>query len=212
MSHDWLSAALASDAADGMGVLPLWVRPLRDDMRIVGQVSTAKVTTDDNLDLRHAVERGPEPGTVLVVGGGAESRHACMGGLLAMELRLRGFDALITDGLVRDAAEIRAAGVRVWCRGRSPVAPSKRGGGQVGGEVRIGEVVVRPGDYVIADEDGIVIWPQERYAELLDRAQARLLADQQRERDLGAQLAAQGGEHDASFQEDMQMHARDGEQ
>ncbi len=173
MSNDWLSAALASDATGGSGVLPLWIRPLRADMRIVGQVSTASVTTDDNLDLRQAVERGPQPGTVLVVSGGSESRHACMGGLLAMESRLRGFDAVITDGLVRDAAEIRAAGLRVWCRGYSPVAPSKRGGGQVGGAVRIGEVIVHPGDYVIADEDGIVIWPQERYTELLDLAQAR---------------------------------------
>ncbi len=207
MSDEWLSAALASDAAGGSGVLPLWIRPLREDMRIVGQVSTASVTTDDNLDLRQAVERGPQSGTVLVVGGGSESRHACMGGLLAMELRLRGFDAVITDGLVRDAAEIRAAGLRIWCRGHSPVAPSKRGGGQVGGAVRIGEVTVHPGDYVIADEDGIVIWPQERYAELLDRAQTRLLADQQRERDLNARLST----HDASFQEDAHTQTRDRE-
>ncbi len=125
-----------------------------------------------------------------------------------MEARLRGFDAVITDGLVRDAAEIRAAGLRVWCRGQSPIAPSKRGGGQVGGEVRIGEVIVRPGDYVIADEDGIVIWPQDRFAELLDRAQARMLADQQRERDLSARLSA----HDPAFQEDAQTRARDREQ
>lgn len=190
MSYEWLSAALASDATGGTGVLPLWIRPLDERMRIVGQVSTALVATDDNVDLRGAMERGPQPGTILVVGGAAESRHACMGGLLARELRLRGFDAVITDGLVRDAAEIRAAGMRVWCRGHSPIAPSKRGGGQVGGEIRLGEVVVRPGDYVIADEDGIVIWPQEQFAELLERAQARLLADQQRERDLDAQLAA----------------------
>lgn len=190
MTNEWLAATLASDATDGAGVLPLWIRPLSESIRIVGQVSTALVTTDDNLDFRQAMERGPQPGTVLVVGGGSESRHACMGGIFARELRLRGFDAVITDGLVRDAAEIRAAGVRVWCRGHSPIAPLKRGGGQVGGEIRIGEVVVRPGDYVIADEDGIVIWPQEQYSELLDRAHARLLADQQRERDLDAQLTA----------------------
>lgn len=194
MANDWLSAALASDAAGGASVLPLWIRPLDADMRIVGRVSTALMTTDDNLDFRGAVERGPQPGTILVVGGGSESRRACMGGLLARELRLRGFDAVITDGLVRDAAEIRATGARVWCRGHSPIAPLKRGGGQVGGEVRVGEVVVRPGDYVIADEDGIVIWPWEQYAELLERAQARLLADQQRERDLDAQLAPRDGE------------------
>lgn len=188
MNTDWLAAALAADASEGDGALPGWLRPLRPGMHLVGQASTASVTADDNADLRRAVERGPQPGAILVVSGAGDATHACMGGLLAKELRLRGFSGVITDGLVRDAGEIVASGLQVWCRGHSPVAPFKRGGGHIGIAITLGATTIRPGDYVIADEDGIVVWPQERYAELLALAKDRLHRDQQRERELDAQF------------------------
>ena len=189
-STDWLAATLASDAAEGAGALPLTIRPLERAYRVAGRVSVVTIARDDNLDLREAMARGPQPGTILVVAGGAESTRACMGGLMAREMRLLGFTAVITDAPVRDAAEIRASGLLVWSRGQTPVAPFKRGGGQVGGEARFGEVTVRAGDYVVADEDGVVVWPWERYDDLLARARARMESDEQRARALDARKAA----------------------
>jgi regulator of RNase E activity RraA len=147
------------------------------------------VTRDDSLHFREAAERGPEVGTVLVVGGGATSRRACMGGLVAKELVLKGFEAVVCDGLVRDAGEIRASGLRVWSRGLCPIASKKEGGGRTGGSVLVGDVLVHDGDWVIADEDGIVVWPQERYDELLQAARTRLESDRRREQALDAALA-----------------------
>lgn len=187
---DWLASTLASDAAEGAGALPLTIRPLERAYRVVGRVSVVTITRDDNLDLREAMARGPQPGTILMVAGGAESTRACMGGLMARELRLRGFTAVITDAPVRDAAEIRASGLLVWSRGQTPIAPFKRGGGQVGGEACFGEVTARAGDVVVADEDGVVVWPWERYDDLLARARARMESDEQRARALDAQAAA----------------------
>ena len=186
----WLATTLASDATDGEGVLPTFIRPLSAEMRVVAQATTATVARDDALSFRQATGHGPSPGTVLVVGGASGSRRACMGGLVAREILVQGFDAVVTDGLVRDAADIRSTGLGVWCRGLCPIASQKRGGGQVGGAVLIGDVLVRDGDWVVADEDGIVVWPQERYEELLGRAEARLASDEERERALEQQLAS----------------------
>jgi 4-hydroxy-4-methyl-2-oxoglutarate aldolase len=186
----WLSSTLAADATKGAGALPLDIRPLERGWRVVGRASVVTIARDDNLDLREAMALGPRPGSILMVAGGAESTRACMGGLMAREMRLLGFAALITDAPVRDAAEIRASGLLVWSRGLSPVAPFKRGGGQIGGEARFGAVTVRPGDVVIADEDGLVVWPQERYDDLLARAHAKMESDDERARALDAQAAA----------------------
>lgn len=185
----WLTSTLASDARDGEGALPLSIRPLAQDYRIVGRLTVARITCDDNLDLREAMTRGPQPGPILLVAGGADSKRACMGGLMAREMRLRGFSAVVTDAPVRDAAEIRASGLKVWSRGQSPVAPLKRGGGQVGAPINFGETEARAGDLLIADEDGIVIWPWDRYEDLFNRAQARMHSDDERARALDAHEA-----------------------
>lgn len=185
---DWLASTLAADADDGAGALPLSIRPLAPTYRVAGRVTAITGATDDNLDLRAALARGPQPGPVLVVAGGAESTRAAIGGLMARELRLNGFTALITDTPVRDAAEIRASGLLVWSRGLTAVAPFKRGGGEVG-VARFGEVLARDGDYIVADEDGVVVWPWARYAELLTAARARYESDEARARDLEARLA-----------------------
>lgn len=187
----WLSSTLASDAYEGAGALPLWIRPLTPEARIVGRISVVSIARDDNLDLREAMARGPQPGPILLVAGGSDSTRACMGGLMAREMRLRGFTAVVTDAPVRDSAEIRASGLQVWSRGQSPIAPLKRGGGQIGAPIRFGETEARAGDLLIADEDGVVIWPWDRYEDLLARVHARMQSDDARARALDALEAGQ---------------------
>lgn len=172
----WLVATLASDAA-GQGVLPNSILPLRSGAHVVGPAFVALMSRDDNLAVRQAIAAGATPGTVLVVAGGSESRTATVGGLMALELQQAGFVALVTDGLVRDSQEIRASGLAVWCRGVTPTASQKAGPAQIGGVVAIGGVVIHDGDWVIADDDGVVIWPQADIPDLLQRAEARLQQD-----------------------------------
>lgn len=177
---DWLASTLASDATNGQGVLPYWIRPLRTDSRVVGPAFVALMSLNDNLAVRNAIAAQPTPGSVLVAAGGSESRTATLGGLMALEMQNAGIAALITDGLVRDASEIRELHFAVWCRGFTPSAPSKNGPGLVGGSVALGGVLIRDGDLLIADEDGVVVWPHEQIDELLVRAEARLQSDNAR--------------------------------
>jgi 4-hydroxy-4-methyl-2-oxoglutarate aldolase len=177
----WLASTLASDAAEGHNVLPSWIGPLKPDTQVVGPASVALMSQDDNLSVREALKAAPFPGTVLVVAGGSTSRTATIGGLMALEMQNRGIVALITDGLVRDAREIRhMQQFNVWCRGVTPAAPHKQGPVLVGGSVSIGGTLIRDGDLVIADDDGVVIWPKEQIDDLLIKAESRLQQDNAR--------------------------------
>jgi regulator of RNase E activity RraA len=135
------------------------------------------MSQDDNLSVRKVLEAPPAPGAVLVAAGGSASRTATIGGLMALEMQNAGIAGLVTDGLVRDSREIRESGFAVWCRGVTPTASHKNGPALIGGSVSIGGTIIRDGDLVIADDDGVVIWPQERIEELLTRAEARLQQD-----------------------------------
>ena len=177
---EWLNATLASDASEGEGVLPNTILPLQANSLVVGPASVVLMSQDDNLSVRHVLDNLPAPGTVLVVAGGSTSRTATLGGLMALEMQNGGIAGLVTDGLVRDSREIREMGFAVWCRGVTPIAPKKNGPAIVGGVVSIGGKVIRDGDLVIADDDGVVIWPQERVAELLIKAEKRLKQDNER--------------------------------
>lgn len=177
---EWLSATLASDAAEGRGVLPDWIKALETDSRVVGPAFVVLAGRDDNAAVVQAVASTPPPGCVLVVGGQSTSRTATIGGLMALEIRNLGVAGLVTDGLVRDGQEIRRLGLPVWCRGVTPTASLKRDPGVIGGAVAIGGALVRDGDLVIADDDGVVIWPAADCQELLGRAQARLDSDNAR--------------------------------
>ena len=178
---DWLTSTLASDASEGRGVLPPGIGSLKPGARAVGPACVALMSQDDNLSVREAIKASPPPGSVLVVAGGSTSRTATTGGLMALEMQQAGIVALVTDGLVRDAGEIRQIQqFSVWCRGVTPAASHKNGPAVVGGTVSLGGTIIQDGDLIIADEDGVVIWPKELIDDLLIRAQTKLQQDNAR--------------------------------
>ena len=178
---DWLASTLASDATEGRGVLPPWIGSLKPNARAVGPAFVALMSQDDNLSVREAIQTPHSPGSVLVVAGGSTSRTATIGGLMALEMQNAGIVALVTDGLVRDAREIRQLQqFSVWCRGVTPAASYKQGPVVVGGSISLGGILIRDGDLVIADEDGVVIWPEEQIDSLLSKADAKRQQDNTR--------------------------------
>jgi regulator of RNase E activity RraA len=178
---DWLNATLAADATVGQHViLPGLVRPLRHDWRVVGRAFTVQSSTDDNLAVNLAVKAPPPPGCVLVVGGHLGSRTATVGDLMAHEFRNLGVAGIVTDGLVRDAEELRALGLPIWCRGATPIASAKLDAGRVGAGANVGGISVHDGDLIIADDDGVVVWPAARVEELVRAAEAKRVADDAR--------------------------------
>lgn len=174
---DWLSATLASDATGGNNVLPLWLHPLNRESVVVGPAFVVLAGENDNQAVLQAIAAPLPAGSVLVISGHSTSQTATIGGLMALEIQNLGAMGLITDGLVRDSQEIRQLQMPVWCRGTTAVASAKHNPGVLGRPVMIGSALIRNGDLVIADADGIVVWPQENIPDLLKRAQAKYESD-----------------------------------
>ena len=185
---DWLNSTLASDAGGGAGAITSLV-PLRPGQLAVGPATTVRVAPGDNGDLRAVLAADGEAGGILVVAGSGASDRAVIGGLMGSWIENRGYRAVVIEGRVRDSAELRTLKLQVWCTGVTPVAAGKEGGGAAGGTIRCAGVEVSPGDWVIADDDGVVVWPAAEIPALLEKARARLEKDTGR----AAILAAGGG-------------------
>src|SRR4051794_13423854 len=177
---DWLSSTLAADGAAGRGALPPWIHALSPDATVAGTALVVTVGRDDNSPMRDVPGRVAAPGMVLVVGGAGESTTAILGDLVAAELLHAGIVAVVTDGLIRDSRAVAEAGLPVWARGTTPVASRKDGIGRVGGDLVIGGVPVADGDVVVADADGVVVWPAGDAAAFLSRADEKRIADEKR--------------------------------
>src|SRR5438067_2655126 len=174
---DWLSSTLAADGAGGVGALPPWITALSPRTTVAGPALVVTVGRDDNSPMKDVPAAVRTPGTVLVVAGASESRTAILGDLVATDLVAAGVAAVVTDGLIRDSRAVAALGLPVWARGVTPVASRKDGVGGVGGAVVIGGVPVADGDLVVADADGVVVWPAAQVAAYLENADAKRRAD-----------------------------------
>ena len=177
---DWLSSTLAADGAAGRGALPPWIRALSPDATVAGPALVVSVGRDDNSPMRDVPSRVTAAGTILVVAGAGESTTAILGDLVAAELLAAGVAAVVTDGLIRDSRAVAESGLPVWARGTTPVASRKDGIGRVGGHVVIGGVPTSDGDLVVADADGVVVWPAADVETFLKRADEKRIADDER--------------------------------
>lgn len=177
---DWLSSTLAADGAGGVGALPPWIGALDPSVTVAGPALVVTLARDDNTPMRTVGAAVTSPGIVLVVAGASESRTAVLGDLVAADLLKSGVVAVVTDGLIRDSQAVLASGLHVWARGVTPVASRKDGFGHIGGKVVIGGVPVSDGDTVIADADGVVVWPAAQVDEYLIAAEAKYRADTSR--------------------------------
>jgi regulator of RNase E activity RraA len=95
-----------------------------------------------------------------------------MGGLMGTAAKARGMEGMVLDGGVRDLAELRALNLPVYARSVTPATAVGRFA-SVARDVPVecGGVTIRPGDIVVAGEDGVVVVPQEKAADVLKRSQ-----------------------------------------
>jgi regulator of ribonuclease activity A len=136
-------------------VLPPVFRDFGSVGRFAGQVATLRCI-EDNSRIREAVN-SPGEGRVLVVDGGGSVRRALVGGNLAVAAAGNGWAGIVVDGAVRDVVELAGAGIGIKALALTPMRSIKRGEGQRDLVVAIQGVPVRPGDWLYADEDGIVV-------------------------------------------------------
>ena len=150
-----LCDAFRQDSSGGFRVLPPVFKSYGGLVAFAGTVSTVKCH-EDNTSVKAAVE-SPGNGRVLVVDGGGSLRHALVGGNLAAAAARNGWAGLVVDGCVRDAAELAAAQIGICALALMPLPTERRHAGLVDVPVQVQRVAVRPGDWLVADADGIVV-------------------------------------------------------
>ena len=193
--QELLNSALLADVLDALGhrhsALPSSLRPLRPDFRVLGRaatLSTVPVAADPARPYALEMEcvDALRPGEVLVATTNGDHGSALWGELLSTAARARGAAGAIIDGLTRDAARILAMNFPVFAAGTSPLDSRGRLDAVSHAQpIRIGACVVRPGDYVLGDLDGIVVVP----AEVAEQAFARALDKARGENTVRAELA-----------------------
>ncbi|MBS4011648.1 MAG: ribonuclease E activity regulator RraA [Roseovarius sp.] len=144
-----------NDTSGAFRVLPPVFRDFGAHTRFAGEVTTVKCFEDNTL-VKVAVD-SPGEGRVLVVDGGGSLRRALLGGNLGAAAARNGWAGVLIDGCVRDAAELAVCQTGIRALAPMPLPTEKRGEGQRDVAVQIQGVWIRPGDWLYADEDGIVV-------------------------------------------------------
>lgn len=120
-----------------------------------GRISTIKCFEDNSL-VREAVAE-PGRGRVLVVDAGGSMRRACLGDQLAGKAVANGWEGILMYGCIRDVDEIGELDIGVQALGTHPMKTDKKGVGERDLPVTFGGVTFRPGEYIYADNNGVVV-------------------------------------------------------
>jgi 4-hydroxy-4-methyl-2-oxoglutarate aldolase len=170
-ARELLCSAVLADVLDSLGhhhtALPPSVRPLRSTWKIFGRAATLNaVSVTAEPQNPYAVEMecidALHPGDVLVATTNGDHGSALWGELLSTAARARGAVGVVLDGLTRDAARILTMDFPVFAAGFSPLDSKGRIDCiEHSRPIRIGDCLVRPGDWVFGDMDGVVVVPSE---------------------------------------------------
>jgi len=177
-----ISSALISDVLDALGVRESFCGPqihaLWRGVKVSGLVATLKCSpTDKIVDDPYAglfkLYEVIQPGDVIVIESG-DQVSGVWGELLSVAAIARGAAGVITDGLVRDSDQIEELNFPVFCTGTSPLDSSGR---QIAvdlqKQIRCGQMLVNPNDWIVADELGVVVIPNHLIESVIEKAEEK---------------------------------------
>ncbi|GEK34435.1 RraA family protein [Kurthia sibirica] len=169
-----------SDGQNGEGFMLGGIHSIVKGQRLFGPALTVKLPVGENGAIVQAIAQA-KPGDVLVVDAKGDMNRAIAGDFVIRMMQLVGIAGLVVDGVIRDLTTVQELAWPVFCKGTTAVAGVKKGGGIINTTVALGGVAVTPGDYIMADDDGVVVIPQQSIGEVMTRANAKISSDEQRE-------------------------------
>ncbi len=166
------SAATLHEALGKKGELPSAIKPISRQMKVCGPAYTVQTMPRDNV-LLHRAYAYAQAGDVLLVHCSGFYEAGYWGDLMSLGAKTKGINGLVIDGCVRDADDIEAMNFPVFSRGLCIRGTSNYGDGTLNEPITIGNVLINPGDIVVGDRDGVVVVPQEKIEETIEKAIAR---------------------------------------
>ena len=166
------SAATIHEALGKYGNLPSAIKPISSTMKVCGPAYTVKTMPRDNV-LLHRAYAYAKPGDVIIANCSGFYEAGYWGDLMSLGAKTKGINGLVIDGCVRDADDIEAMGFPVFSRGLCILGTSNHGDGFLNEPIIIGGVLINPDDIIIGDRDGVVVVPQNRIIEAIEKSAAR---------------------------------------
>jgi 4-hydroxy-4-methyl-2-oxoglutarate aldolase len=180
-----LGSATVYEAGGRRGYVDADLHQIVPGSRVAGPARTVRCGQGDNLMVHAAIER-IEPGDVVVLSMPEPAPVALVGDLLATQAKVAGAAALLVDASVRDVEELAELGLPIWARWIRVRGAEKADPGEFDVPVSVGGALIRPGDVVVLDGDGVAVVEAERVEEVL----AAALEREERERVKRALLQA----------------------
>lgn len=167
-----LSSSLLSDAMGSFGTMDYSIKPVKEGMKVAGTALTVKVEPGDNLYLHKSVYLASE-GYVLVMDNGGYKQGAVWGEMMTRGALAKGVEGVVLEGAVRDLEDIKKLSLPIFAAGVVPSGSTTNGPGEINTFISSGGVNVAPGDFILGDDDGVVVVQRHMLEEVLQKAEAK---------------------------------------